>query len=249
VRRREFIAGLGSAAVWPLTVRAQRGPIPVIGYLSVLPEDADRPLSSAFRRGLGEHGYVVGRNVEILYRYSARGDRLRDTVEELVHNRISVIYVAGGRDQIEAAKSASETPPIVFLTGTDPVESGVVASLNGRSGNVTGVYFRGQEVTAKRLELLHEILPAVTRVGFLDVIDAAVQQAEAAARILGVKLTIFKANGSGDIQAAFAIFVEQQVGALAVGSLTLAPQLVALAARHRVPVIYPFATLSRPAVS
>jgi putative tryptophan/tyrosine transport system substrate-binding protein len=118
---REFIAGLGGAAVLPLAARAQRGPIPVIGYLSVLTEDADRPLSSAFRRGLGERGYVEGRNVEILYRYSARGDRLRDTVEELVHNRISVFYVAGGRDQIEAAKSASETLPIVFLTGTDPV--------------------------------------------------------------------------------------------------------------------------------
>jgi putative tryptophan/tyrosine transport system substrate-binding protein len=130
IRRREFIAGLGGAVAWPLTARAQHGRIPVIGYLSVLTEDVDRPLSSAFRRGLGEYGYVEGRNVEIFYRYSARGDRVRDIVEELAHNRISVIYVAGGPPTIEAAKSASETVPIVFVTGTDPVESGLVASLN-----------------------------------------------------------------------------------------------------------------------
>jgi putative tryptophan/tyrosine transport system substrate-binding protein len=120
MRRREFIAGIGCAAAWPLAARAQYGPIPIIGYLSVLTEEVDRPLGSAFRRGLDEHGYVEGRNVKILYRYSARGDRLRDIVEELVHNRISVICAAGGRAQIEAVKSAHETVAIVFVTGTDP---------------------------------------------------------------------------------------------------------------------------------
>jgi putative tryptophan/tyrosine transport system substrate-binding protein len=248
VRRREFIAGLGGAVAWPLAVRAQHGLIQVIGYLSVLTEDVDRPLSSAFRRGLGEHGYVEGRNVEILYRYSARGDRLRDIVEELVHSRISAIYMAGGPAGMEAVRSASETVPIVFVTGTDPVESGLVASLNRRGGNVTGIYYRGQELTAKRLELLHETLPEVTRVGFLHGNDAAVQQAEAAARTLGVKLTRLKANGPGDIEAALAMFVERQIGALAVSFDGLfavqAPQILAWTARHRVPAIYPFRVIA-----
>jgi ABC transporter substrate binding protein len=156
MRRREFIAGLGGAAAWPLAARAQQSARPVVAYLSVLTEDVDRPLSSAFRRGLGEHGYVEGRNIEIFYRYSARGDRLRDIVEESVHNRISLIYVAGGPAQIEAVRSASETVPIVFVSGTDPVESGLVASLNRRGGNVTGIYYRGQELTATTdIAMLH----------------------------------------------------------------------------------------------
>jgi putative tryptophan/tyrosine transport system substrate-binding protein len=247
MKRREFIAGLGGAVAWPLAARAQQPALPIIGYLSVLTEDVDRPLSSAFRRGLGEHGYVEGRNIEILYRYSARGDRLRDIVEELVHNGISLIYVAGGPGQIEAVRSASETVPIVFVPGTDPVESGLVASLNRRGGNVTGIYYRGQELTAKRLELLHEILPAVTSVGFLHG-NVAAEQAEAAARILGVKLTSLKANSPGDIKAALAMFVEQQVGALAVSFDGLfaaqAPQILAWAARHHVPAIYPFRVIA-----
>jgi putative tryptophan/tyrosine transport system substrate-binding protein len=245
MRRRELITGLGSAATWPLAARAQQRPLPVIGYFGTLSEDADRLDVAAYRRGLGEQGYVEGRNVEILYRRRDGGwgpERISAVAEELVRRRVGVIYIPGGPPFVRAAKAATTTIPIVFVNGTDPIETGLVASLNRPGGNVTGVYYRAEELTAKRLELLHEIVPTVTKVGFLYSGSAAVQQAEAAAQALGLKLTSLQANGPGDIEVAFATLVERQVGALAMSNQGLfavhGPQILALAARYRVPVIY-----------
>jgi putative tryptophan/tyrosine transport system substrate-binding protein len=241
MKRREFIAGLGSAA-WPLAARAQQATIPVIGYVSTLTQDADRRTRAAYRRGLGEQGYVEGRNVEILYRYREgeewEPDRMSSVIEDLVHHRVAAIYVEGGPPFVRSAKAATATIPIVFVNGTDPVASGIVASLNRPGGNVTGIYFRAQELTAKRLELMHEVVPAVTSIGFLSGAASGPQEAEAAARILGVRLTILEARTASAIESAFTKFAERRIGALLVGFNVQAPQIVALAARYRLPAIY-----------
>jgi putative tryptophan/tyrosine transport system substrate-binding protein len=244
MRRREFIAGLGSAAAWPIVAGAQQPAMPVVGYFNVAKEDSDRPLVAAYRRGFGEQGYVEGRNVEILYRYTeARRDRYPAVAEELVRDRVSVIYVGGGPLLVLAAKAATSTIPIVFVNGVDPVRSGLVASLNRPGGNVTGVTFLSQELTAKRLELLHEVVPAVTSIGFLvSPGDRLITEIEKAARILGVRLVIANASSPSEIDAAFAMLIGQQIGALLVGRQGLffdqGPQLAASAARHKLPTIY-----------
>jgi putative tryptophan/tyrosine transport system substrate-binding protein len=164
MRRRELITGLGSAATWPLAARAQQRPLPVIGYFGTLSEDADRLDVAAYRRGLGEQGYVEGRNVEILYRRRDGGwgpERISAVAEELVRRRVGVIYIPGGPPFVRAAKAATTTIPIVFVNGTDPIETGLVASLNRPGGNVTGIYYRAEELTAKRIELLHHCCPAI----------------------------------------------------------------------------------------
>jgi len=238
---------LGGAAAWPLAARAQQPALPVIGYLSTLTQEADRRTLAAYRRGLGEQGYVEGRNVEILYRYREgeewEPDRVSAVIEDLVHHGVAAIYIEGGPLFVRLAKAATATIPIVFVNGTDPVESGIVASLNRPGGNVTGIYFRAQELTAKRLELMHELVPAVTSIGFLSG-AAGPQEAEAAARILGVRLTILEARTASAIEPAFTIFAEQRIGALLVGfnvqaqGLRARPQIVELAARYRLPAIY-----------
>jgi len=142
LRRREFIAGLGGAAAWPLSARAQQRAMPVIGYLSAAGESAQRPRSAAFRQGLGEQGFVEGRNVEILYLYAdTRYDRLPALATELVRRRVDVIAAVGSPASPLAAKGATPTIPTVFVLGTDPVDAGLVASLNRPGGNVTGVSF------------------------------------------------------------------------------------------------------------
>jgi putative tryptophan/tyrosine transport system substrate-binding protein len=246
MKRRQFIAGLGGAAVaWPVVARAQQRPLPVIGYFGTLSEDADGLNVAAYRRGLGEQGFVEGRNVEILYRRRDGGwgpERISAVAEELVRRQVGVIYIPGGPPFVRAAKAATTTIPIVFVNGTDPIETGLVASLNLPGGNATGIYYRAEELTAKRLELLHEIVPTVTKVGFLHSGRVSVQQAEAAAQGLGLKLTPLQVNDPGDIEAAFATLVERHVGALAMSNEGLfavqGAQILALAARHRVPVIY-----------
>jgi putative ABC transport system substrate-binding protein len=248
MRRREFIAGLGGAAAWPLAAHAQQGPVPVIGYLSALTEHADREALAGYRRGLGEQGYVDGRNVEILYRYAGwQLDRFQGLVEELVNNRVSVICAGSAPPSaLEAAKAASATTPFVFVSGVDPVQIGLVASLNRPGGNATGVTFLTTELVAKRLELLHEVVPTVTSIGVFALPGATsvIVEAENAARILGVRLVVATPSMPDEIDAAFASFIEQRIGALEVGGAGLffitAPQLVALAARHKLPAIYAF---------
>jgi putative tryptophan/tyrosine transport system substrate-binding protein len=245
MNRREVIVGLGAAA-WPLVARAQQRSTPAIGYLSVQTEAADRTLLAAYRRGLSEQGYVEGRNIEILYRYSdARADRLQALAEDLVRNRVSVIYANGGPPHVKAAKAASATTPIVFVTGVDPVSAGLVASLSRPGSNITGATFLSQELTPKRLELLHEVVPAVTTIGFMAPKgDPLILETERAARSLGVRVAVANASTPDEIEAAFAGLVGQRIGAFVGGRqgvfFVTAPQLAALAARYKLPAIYAF---------
>jgi len=172
MRRREFIASIGGVAFggavgWPLAARAQQRTLPVVGFLSGI--DANQPNVGAFRQGLADQGYLEGRNVEILYRFAeAQFDRLPTLGAELVSARVAVIFATGaGSLPVLAAKSATTTTPIVFTTGSDPVEEGLVANLNRPGGNITGASFFGRDLNAKRLELLHEIVPGVASIGYL----------------------------------------------------------------------------------
>jgi putative tryptophan/tyrosine transport system substrate-binding protein len=246
MQRREFIAGLGSAAAGPLAARAQRRPVPVIGYLSSLTE-GDR-LRAAFRQGLSQQGYVEGQNVEIVYRWAeTRNDRLPALAAELVSRQVYAIFANGVPAAALAAKSATSTVPIIFATGADPVKVGLVASLNRPGGNATGVSFPIRMLVAKRLELLHEIVPAATTVGFLDNptlddVETRIREVETAARVVGVHLAVANARTPGEIEKAFAMLVEQRMGALLESGDPLFTinrvQVVALAARHGVPAIY-----------
>jgi putative tryptophan/tyrosine transport system substrate-binding protein len=249
MRRRQFIAGLGSVTAWPLAARAQPRNVPVIGYLDAGSESARAPFTAAFHRGLGERGYFEGRNVEILYRWAgSRYDQLPTLAADLVLRQVAVIH-AQSTPAALAAKSATATIPVVFSLGSDPVSLGLVASLNRPGGNVTGVTFLAQDLTAKRLALLHEIVPTVTSIGLLanpsgPQTEAEVQEAQSAARILGVRLTILNATAPTEIDAAFAILIGQGIAALLVGVDTLfveqRDQLARLVARYPVPAIYPF---------
>jgi putative tryptophan/tyrosine transport system substrate-binding protein len=248
MRRRDFIVGLGGAAAWPLAAWAQQQGVPVIGYLSGL-LDAGRAVT-AFRQGLGELGYVAGRNVEILHR-SADGvyERLPELARDLVNRRVALILASVPVSAVLAAKSVTATTPIVFVNGIDPVELGLVASLNRPSGNITGVNFLVTLLTAKRLEVLNQLAPAATSIGFLVnptnlASESQIGEAESAARNLGVRLVILHASTPRDIEAAFASLVGRQIGALLGGADALLfsqrRQIAALAVRHAIPAIYEF---------
>jgi putative tryptophan/tyrosine transport system substrate-binding protein len=245
MRRREFIAGLGSAAAWPLAARAQQQALPIIGLLSVGFEQS-QPV--AFRRGLNEQGYVEGRTVAILHR-RAEGQfgRLPGLAVDLVLHPVSVIVTTGGTAPALAAKSATATIPIVFTMGADPVSIGLVASLNRPGGNITGATFLGQELTAKRFDLLHEVAPAAKSFAYL--VDptnyqaaADTRKAQDAARSLGVRLVVLSASTPSEIEVAFTSLKEQRIGALVTASNVLfgvqGAQLAAPAARYAVPAIY-----------
>ncbi len=250
MRRRDFITGLGAAAGWPLVARAQRRPPPVIGYVNPGIESTDDYVSAAFRRGLGEQGYVEGQNVEILYRHAeGQNSRLPALVEDLVRRNVNVIASVGaGILFVRAAKAASASIPIVFGTANDPVTLGLVPSLNRPGGNVTGVFFLTGALVPKRLELLHEIVPAIKSIAFLiDPTGGAsgqIVEAEAAARLLGVDLTVFYANTAAEIADAFASFPSQGIRALLPSSNAFFSnqrhQFTELAARYAVPAIYPY---------
>lgn len=249
MKRREFIAGLGAAA-WPVGARAQQL-MPAVGYLSANIESASRATTAAFRQGLGEIGYVEGQNVELIYRWAdAQYDRVPGLAGDLVRRGVAVIVATGGAGPALAAKSATATIPIVFAHGADPVLIGLVASFNRPGGNVTGVSFLTVALTAKRLELLREIVPAATSIGYLvnpaqtPIVEASMREAEIAARTLGVRLVVLNASASGDIELAFTTLVEQRIGAVLVDAdpflFAQSDHLAALAARHAVPAIYAF---------
>ena len=249
MKRRQFITLLGGAAfASPLTARAQQPVVPVIGFLSRTNSSSGR-IADAFSQGLNEQGYVEGRNVEIIYRSAGRTEAFPALAADLVRRRVALIVIPDpGTAAALAAKSATGSIPIVFSIGFDPVESGLVASLNRPGGNLTGVYFLNQELTAKHLELLHKIAPNVTTVGFLvnptnPAVKAQNREAETAARSLGLSLTVLNATTPNEIAAAFATVVERRIGALAIDADSLfflqRDQLAALAARHAVPAIYP----------
>src|SRR5215468_11187926 len=249
MRRREFIAGLGGAAVpWPLVARAQQRAVPVIGYLSGQSQVEFEGYTAAFRQGLNETGYVEHRNVDIEYRWAeGQYDRLPAFAAYLVNRQVSVIVATGNPRTAIAAKAKTETIPIVFTIAADPVKLGLVASFNRPGGNVTGVSFLVNELGSKRLQLLHEVVPAATAIGVLVNPTAPNSQTEmrdvqVAARALGLHLQIENASSERDIDTAFARFIEQRVNALFVGGdaffVARRDQLAALAARHALPASY-----------
>ena len=255
MRRREFITLFGGAAAWPLAARAQQPAMPVIGFLSSASPNLYSDRLRTFREGLKEAGYVEGRNVEIDYRWAeGHNDRLPALAAELVHREVTVIAAAGGTPSALAAKAATATIPIVFGVAVDPVEVGLVASLNRPGGNLTGVTNLNAEVGPKRLELLHELLPAATIIAVLvdptspTLAEAFLRDLQAAARDLGVRLHVLQASKEGDFDTVFATLIQLRASALIIGPSTYfvarSEQLAALAVRHAVPTIFhyrPFA--------
>jgi putative tryptophan/tyrosine transport system substrate-binding protein len=249
VIRREFITLLGGAAAWPLAARAQQPTMPVIGWLSTKAPGADPHLLAAFRRGLKETGYVEGQNVAIEYRWAYNQyDRLAALATDLVGRQVTVI-AAIGSPSAPAAKAMTTTVPIVFIIGFDPVEVGLVTSLARPGGNLTGVTVLGVELGSKRLELLHELLPAANIVAALvnPSTTAAETQStdlQTAARALGLKLHVLHASTERDLDTVFATLLQLGPGGLVVGNdpffTTRSEQLAALALRHAVPAIFQY---------
>jgi putative ABC transport system substrate-binding protein len=248
VRRREFITLLGGAATaWPLAAGAQQPVMPVLGILQSGSSGATAHMTAAFHSGLKEAGYVEGQNVAIVYRYAdGQYDRLPMLAAELVRSQVAVI-AASGDSAVLAARVATATIPIVFITGSDPVALGYVASLNRPGGNVTGVNLLTSNLGAKRIGLLRELVPKADAIGALvnptyPVAAAQLKEVQAAAASVGVRLIIANASAERDFEPAFALFVQQRSSALMISSdpffNSRRDQIVALAARHGVPAIY-----------
>jgi putative ABC transport system substrate-binding protein len=247
IGRREFVAALGGASlVWPLAAHAQQPAMPVIGILSSLSSSYIAGRMVSIRQGLSESGYTEGENVATEYRL-AEADRLPSFAADLVDRKVAVIFAAGGTDPAKAAKAATATIPIVFVSAADPVKAGIVTSLNQPGGNVTGVSILGSVVEAKRVGLLNEIVPGTTPIGVLlnptyPDADVELKQAQDAARAINRQLIIVRATTDADIDAAFATFAQQGAGALLVTADVLfasrREKLVALAARFKLPAIY-----------
>jgi ABC-type uncharacterized transport system substrate-binding protein len=253
MKRRAFIALVGSAAAaWPITARAQQPSLPVIGVLSAeWPNAVTADRLRAFREGLNDTGYFEGWNVIIEYSWAeGRNDRLPALAAELVRLPVNVIVCAGSTPATIAAKAASTTVPIVFYGGSDPVSIGLVASLSRPGGNVTGVTTLNVELAAKRLELLHELVPTATIIaGLVNPTNPVVAETEtrnlqAAARTLGVMLHLLHASSEQEIDTAFMTLVQLRAGALVIGTDSFfnsrSEQLAVLTRRHAVPAIYQF---------
>ena len=247
IPRRQFISLLGgAAAAWPLTARAQQAAMPVVGYLRVTPADVFPHTTEAFRRGLAEAGFVEGRNVTIEYRYAdGKLDRLPALAADLVQRRVSVIVAGPGAD--EAAKAATTTIPIVFISGGDPVRRGLVPNLNRPGGNLTGVTMFADDLEAKRIGLLHELVPRATPIAVLvDAISPQaafqVQQVQEAGRNIGVPVRIVNIGSDHDYDGAFATIAREKIGALLVAASTtfnaVRERLTTLASRHAIPAMY-----------
>src|SRR6516162_3903881 len=223
MRRRAFITLLGGAAAWPLAARAQQRAMPVVGFLNSLSPAEREPFVAAFRQGLKEIGYVEGRNVAIEYRFAeAHYDRLPSLAADLVRRQVAVIAATGGNNSALIAMQATSTIPIVFTSSDNPIERGLVASINRPGGNVTGVSWFSAELGPKRLGLLHELVPNATIVALLisNNPESVRQPAELqdAARAIGLQLVVLTATTAGDIDTAFTAMVQNRVGALLVGS-------------------------------
>jgi putative tryptophan/tyrosine transport system substrate-binding protein len=247
VKRREFIAGLGSTAAWPLAARAQQPAMPVVGYLDTGLRAASSSREAAFRDGLGGMGFVEGRNVAIDYRYAeSQNERLPELVADLVRRPVAAIYALGAGPAL-TAKAATTTIPIVFRTGGDPVQLGLVTTLNRPGGNMTGVSRLTTTTAAIRIQILHEAIPSATVMGLLvnptnPIAELDTREAQDAARKLGLELHVVGASNAQEIDAAFATLVQKRAQALFIdGNAVFSSrrqQLAALMVRHAMPAIY-----------
>jgi putative tryptophan/tyrosine transport system substrate-binding protein len=248
LKRREFITLLGGAAARPLAARAQQAAMPVIGYVSSGSPESDAPRLGAFRQGLNELDYVEGRNVAIEYRgMQGHYDLLPEFIADFVRRPVAVISVSGNTPAVQAAKMATSTIPIVFNVGTDPVQSGLVASLNRPGGNVTGISNLTGPLAAKRLELLHELVPGASVIALLAnpsnpaFTEYEMGELRNAAMALGLQLHILNASAAGEIDSAFATLPQVRAGALLTSAesffISRVEQIAALAARHAVPAM------------
>jgi putative ABC transport system substrate-binding protein len=245
--RREFITLLGGVAVaWPLTVRAQQSAMPVVGFLEIRSPEMIIERLRAFRQGLRETGYVEGENVTIDYRWAEQMEQLPELAGQLVRRQVAVIATAGGFATALAAKGATATIPIVFGVSDDPVKHGLVASLARPGGNLTGVNLLSTELTAKRLELLREMLPRASRIAvFVNPANTVntqttLHEVEAASRAMGLQIQIFNASTSREIDAAFAVFARERPDAVFLGQDAFYNgrrlQLANWTARHALPM-------------
>ena len=250
MRRREFIAGLGGAAVvWPLAARAQQPVMPVIGYLYRGTQESNANIVVAFRKGLSETGYVEGQNIAIEYRWAnTENDQLPELAADLVRRRVAVIVTPGGTNAPLAVKALTTTIPIVFSATADPVESGLVASLNRPGGNVTGVSLTSYELMPKQLGILHDLLPGATRIALLinpnsPQTGARIARMRSAAASIGRQIEVASAGNNRDIDASFATFAQKKTEALIISPTGLfgvrRTQILTLAARHALPTMYP----------
>jgi ABC-type uncharacterized transport system substrate-binding protein len=248
MRRRKFITLLGGTVIaWPLAARAQQAALPVVGYLNFGSPESDASRLTGLRRGLNQSGYVEGRNLVIEYRWAGnQADRLPALTADLVQLRVAVI-VTPGLVATLAAKAATTSIPIVFSVGNDPVQLGLVASLNRPGGNLTGFNNVTNELGAKGLALLHELVPGTETIGFLEnpnnlTFELTTRDVLAAASVVGLKVQILKASNDREIDAAFVSLVQARTGALLVGNDVLfnnrIEQVVALAARYAIPTMY-----------
>jgi putative tryptophan/tyrosine transport system substrate-binding protein len=248
IKRRTFITLLGAAAAWPLAARAQQPAIPAIGYLNNGSPESDVPRLTGLRQGLNQTGYIEGRNVVIEYRWAGnQADRLAALAADLVQRRVAVI-VSPGPVATLAAKAATTNIPIVFVVGADPVQLGLVASLNRPGGNLTGFNNVNLELGAKGLALLRELVPGTETIGFLEnpnnpTFELTTRDVLAAAPVMGLTVQTLKASTDREIDAAFASLVQARTGALLVGSDAFfnsrIERLIELAAHHAIPTMYP----------
>jgi len=253
MRRRQFILALGGAAaassnLWPLAARAQNPAMPIVGFLHVASAKPFAHIVAGFRQGLKETGTIEGQNGAIEFRWAdGQIDRLPELAAELVHRQVAVLVTGGGEAPALAAKAATSTIPIVFNIGNDPVQAGLVASLNRPGGNATGVNILTTELEAKRLGLLHEMVPTASIIGHLvnpayPPTKTNVKDVAAAARVMGLQIILVEASSESEIDSAFAAILQKRAGALLVGADPFfngrRNQIVALAASHALPAIF-----------
>lgn len=253
MRRREFVGLMGGAAAWPLMARAEPGK-PVIGFLSLGTLEQAGPLLRAFRSGLGEGGLVEGRNVAIEFRWGDSNDRLAAMASDLVQRKVTAIVTAGPVSTAKAAKAATDTIPIIFAVGGDPVAFGIVDSFNRPGGNITGVTNLNFELGQKRLELLHEMIPGATRIALLvnpttPLAEPMTKDLATAATSMGLELRIERATSEQEIDNAFAAFADWRAQGLVIGADAYfnveSEQLAALVARHALAAIGSFPRFPR----
>lgn len=249
MKRREFITLFGGAATWPLAARAQHAAMPVIGYLATGSPGVFASRLAALRQGIGEYGYVEGRNIAIEYRWaSGLYDQMQSFATELVARRVDVI-VSVGPPSLRAAAAATSTIPIVFVTGSDPVQDGLVASMSRPDRNITGITFLAVDLTPKRLELVTQLVPQAKRIALLAnpsnrAEERVMADAQTAAKTAGLEIAILQASNDGEIDAAFAALAESRAAVLMVSPDTLfttrAEKIATLAVSHAIPTVFAF---------